>query len=132
MRGLYIWFLRLLLPLVLARLFWRGLSNPDYWKRIKERFGYITPLSSARVIWIHAVSVGEVRATAPLVRELKSRYPGYTILITTMTPTGSAQVKQLFDDSVAHCYVPYDFPSAVSRFLDCARPTLAIIMETEL
>jgi 3-deoxy-D-manno-octulosonic-acid transferase len=132
MRDLYIWLLRLLLPLVLVRLCWRGMSNPDYWKRIKERFGFIAPLSTARVIWIHAVSVGEVRATVPLVRELMSRYPDYTILITTMTPTGSAQVRQLFDDSVAHCYVPYDYPSAVSRFLDRTRPALAIIMETEL
>lgn len=132
MRGLYIWLLRLLLPIVLVRLFWRGLSNPDYWKRIKERFGFITPLATARVIWIHAVSVGEVRATVPLVRELTARYPDYTLLITTMTPTGSAQVGELFSGKVVHYYAPYDYPSAVSRFLDRTQPAMTIIMETEL
>jgi 3-deoxy-D-manno-octulosonic-acid transferase len=76
--------------------------------------------------------VGEVRASAPLVKALSRDYPGNTILITTMTPTGSATVGELFGDSVAHCYVPYDLPTAVWRFLDRTRPRLALIMETEL
>jgi len=84
------------------------------------------------VIWLHAVSVGEVRASAPLVQALQRDYPRHRILITTMTPTGSATVRQLFGDSVAHCYVPYDLPTAVRRFLSRTRPRLALIMETEL
>ena len=132
MHAAYNWFLRLLFPYVLVRLTWRGLSNPDYWRRIPERFGFITPLSTPRVIWIHAVSVGEVRAAVPLVRELSARYPDYPLLITTMTPTGSAQVRELFDGKVAHCYAPYDYPAVVRRFLDRTRPMMAIVMETEL
>ncbi len=149
MHTVYNWFLRLLFPYVLLRLAWRGLRNPDYWQRIPERFGFLVmsrevPVSRApetpgrtlrtapRVIWIHAVSVGEVRATVPLVRELMAAYPDYSLLITTMTPTGSAQVTQLFHGRVAHGYVPYDYPSAVQRFLDRTKPALAIIMETEL
>jgi 3-deoxy-D-manno-octulosonic-acid transferase len=132
MHAAYNWFLRLLFPYVLVRLTWRGLSNPDYWRRIPERFGFITPLSTPRVIWVHAVSVGEVRAAEPLVRELSARYPDYPLLITTMTPTGSAQVRELFDGKVAHCYAPYDYAAVVRRFLDRTRPMLAIIMETEL
>jgi len=128
----YTWFLRLLFPLVLLRLLWRGFSNPHYWQRIPERFGFIGMATAPRVVWIHAVSVGEVRATVPLVQTLMGSYPDYSLLITTMTPTGSAQVTQLFGDKVAHCYVPYDFPSAVRRFLDQVRPVIAIIMETEL
>ncbi len=131
-RHLYIWFLRLLLPYVLLRLMWRGLRNPDYWRRIPERFGFIDTLPPPRAIWIHAVSVGEVRAAAPLVHELTVRYPEHPLLITTMTPTGSAQVRELFDGSVAHCYAPYDYPAAVRRFLDRANPVMAIVMETEL
>ncbi|MHB8623223.1 MAG: lipid IV(A) 3-deoxy-D-manno-octulosonic acid transferase [Sulfuricaulis sp.] len=146
MHAVYNWFLRLLLPYVLLRLAWRGLRNPDYWRRIPERFGFLTlypelsesrapkPASPAapRLIWIHAVSVGEVRASVPLVRELTATYPEHSLLITTMTPTGSAQVTQLFHGRVAHAYVPYDYPSAVERFLERTKPALAIIMETEL
>jgi len=128
----YTWLLRLLLPWVGLRLAWRGLRNPDYWRRIPERFGFIPRLAAARVIWIHAVSVGEVRAAVPLVRELTARYPDHQLLITSMTPTGSAQVKQLFDGRVAHCYAPYDYPKAVRRFLERTHPRLAIVMETEL
>ncbi|MBI3574046.1 MAG: hypothetical protein HY083_00020 [Gammaproteobacteria bacterium] len=100
MHAAYNWFLRLLFPYVLLRLLWRGLRNPDYWRRIPERFGLIDPLPTPRVIWIHAVSVGEVRAAVPLVRELSARYPDYPLLITTMTPTGSAQVRELFNGKV--------------------------------
>lgn len=132
MHAAYNWFLRLLFPYALLRLTWRGLRNPDYWRRIPERFGFITPLATPRVIWIHAVSVGEVRAAVPLVRELSARYPDYPLLITTMTPTGSAQVRELFNGKVEHCYAPYDYPAVVRRFLDRTRPMLAIVMETEL
>jgi 3-deoxy-D-manno-octulosonic-acid transferase len=140
MHAVYNWFLRLMFPYVLLRLMWRGLRNPDYWRRIPERFGYIAPLPTVapgagpgkRLIWIHAVSVGEVRAAVPLVHELAERYPDHAILITTMTPTGSAQVRELFDGRVAHCYVPYDYPAAVTRFLERTNPSLAIVMETEL
>jgi len=132
MHAAYNWFLRLLFPYVLLRLLWRGLRNPDYWRRIPERFGFIDLLPTPRVIWIHAVSVGEVRAAVPLARELSARYPDYPLLITTMTPTGSAQVRELFNGKVAHCYAPYDYPAAVRRFLDRTRPAMAIVMETEL
>lgn len=132
MHAVYNWFLRLLFPYVLLRLLWRGLRNPDYWRRIPERFGYVAPLAAARLIWIHAVSVGEVRAAVPLVHELEERYPDHGILITTMTPTGSAQVRVLFNGRVAHCYAPYDYPSAVTRFLERTKPSMMIVMETEL
>ena len=103
MHAAYNWFLRLLFPYALVRLMWRGLSNPDYWRRIPERFGFITPLSTPRVIWIHAVSVGEVRAAEPLVHELSARYPDYPLLITTMTPTGSASATRSWSRSPSRC-----------------------------
>ncbi len=129
---LYNWLLRLMFPLLLMRLLWRGLRNPDYWRRIPERFGFIDSLDFPRVIWIHAVSVGEVRASVPLVKALTERYPHHRILVTTMTPTGSVQVRELLGDAVSHCYAPYDYPSVVKRFLDKVRPEIAIVMETEL
>lgn len=131
MRFLYSILLYLLVPLVLLRLAWRGLRNRGYWHRWRERFGFV-PHSSAPTIWLHAVSVGEVRASAPLVKVLLNDYPGHRILVTTMTPTGSATVRELFGDTVAHCYAPYDLPTAVWRFLNRSQPRLALIMETEL
>jgi 3-deoxy-D-manno-octulosonic-acid transferase len=129
---LYTWALRLLWPYGMLRLWLRGFRNRDYWQRIPERFGFVEPLTGPRVIWVHAVSVGEVRAAAPLVKKLCDRCPDHQILVTTMTPTGSATVASLFGDRVVTCYVPYDYPSAVRRFLDRIRPEVLIVMETEL
>lgn len=120
-----------LLPYAIGNLLWRGLRYPAYWHRWPERFGFVAPLRGRRVLWVHAVSVGEVRSAAPLVAALVERYPGHRIVVTTMTPTGSQQVKELFGDSVSHCYVPYDFPVAVRRFLDRVHPEAAVIAETE-
>ena len=121
----------LLLPYALGNLIWRGLRYPAYWHRWPERFGYVAPLRGQRTLWVHAVSVGEVRSAAPLVSALVERYPAHRVVVTTMTPTGSEQVKDLFGDRVSHCYVPYDFPDAVRRFLDRVLPEVAVIAETE-
>jgi 3-deoxy-D-manno-octulosonic-acid transferase len=131
-RNLYTLLLYLLAPLVLLRLAWRGLRAPDYWHRWPERFGSISPALGERVIWLHAVSVGEVQAAEPLVRALLEQYPEYSLLVTTVTPTGSARVTALFGDEVAHVYAPYDLPGAVARFMQRVRPRLAVVMETEL
>ncbi|NOZ10862.1 MAG: 3-deoxy-D-manno-octulosonic acid transferase [Gammaproteobacteria bacterium] len=123
--------LYLLSPWLLVRLLWRGLRNPAYWRRWGERFGYRFP-DARDVYWVHAVSVGEVRAAVPLINRLLERYPDCRVLVTTMTPTGSDQVSQLLADRVVHSYVPYDFPGAVTRFLEHCQPRLVVIMETEL
>ena len=131
-RFFYTLVLYLLLPVVLFHLIRRGFRNHSYWHRWGERFGYVPSAGTDKLIWIHAVSVGEARAAVPLVKRLFDRYPDHEILITTMTPTGSATVESLLGDRVRHCYVPYDYPGAVRRFLDRVRPKLALIMETEL
>lgn len=132
MRTLYTICLYLLAPFVLVRLAWRGLRAPDYWRRWPERFGYIEPPLGERVIWVHAVSVGEVLAAEPVIRALLEQYQEYSLLVTTVTPTGSARVMALFGNDVAHVYAPYDLPDVVARFLGRVRPRLAIVMETEL
>ena len=129
---LYRWLLRLIFPLLPIRLLWRSLRNPDYRKRWGERFGFVPPLTGKKVIWIHAVSVGEVNAAALLIPALVKSYPDFQILITTMTPTGSKQVRTILGDKIEHVYVPYDYPSAVERFLERTHPAIAIVMETEL
>jgi 3-deoxy-D-manno-octulosonic-acid transferase len=121
----------LLMPYAIGNLVWRGLRYPAYWHRWPERFGFVAPLRGLRTIWVHAVSVGEVRSAAPLILALADRYPQHRLVVTTMTPTGSAQVRDLCGDRVTHCYVPYDLPDAVRRFLDRVRPEIAIVAETE-
>lgn len=79
---------------------------------------------------MHGVSVGEVMAAAPLVEKLISQ--GKSVLVTTMTPTGSDTVKSKFGDKVQHCYLPYDLPWVMTRFLKKTQPELIILMETEL
>ncbi|WP_292752367.1 3-deoxy-D-manno-octulosonic acid transferase, partial [Methylophaga sp. UBA4204] len=112
---------------------WRGFKAPAYFKRWNERFGHIPSRASEQnLIWVHAVSVGEVEACRPLIKGLQDRYPDHQVLITTMTPTGSARVKSLFAENVLHVYLPYDLPFAIRRFLDAMQPQFGIIMETEL
>ena len=132
MRAFYTILLYLLAPVVLLRLAWRGIRSPAYLRRWKERFGFIEPALGERVVWLHAVSVGEVQAAEPLIRSLLEDYSDYSLLITTVTPTGSARVQELFGDEVAHVYAPYDLPDTVARFIDRVQPRLAIVMETEL
>ena len=131
-RPLYTLLLHLILPLIGLRLLWRAWRAPDYAKRVGERFAIGLPPMRRDGIWIHAVSLGESIAAAPLIRELMVRYPLLPITVTSMTPTGSARIQALFGERVQHCYLPYDLPWACARFFRQVRPRLAIIMETEL
>lgn len=136
-RTLYTLLLHLALPLILLRLYLRGRQAPAYRQRVAERFSFALPPLQPGGIWVHAVSVGESIAAAPLIRALLERHPGLPITITCMTPTGSERIRALFarelqSGRVQHCYLPYDLPWAAARFLDRVRPRLALIMETEL
>ncbi|ABA59068.1 Three-deoxy-D-manno-octulosonic-acid transferase-like protein [Nitrosococcus oceani ATCC 19707] len=132
LRTLYSLLFYLFTPLVIIRLLWRGYRTPAYLHRWGERFGLAPFLAGKAVIWVHAVSVGEVQASVPLVRALLDRYPDHTLLLTTLTPTGSAQVQRQLGAQVAHCYLPYDLPDAIARFLQRVQPQFGVILETEL
>ena len=132
LRLLYSALLYVVAPLAYMATALRGLRDPSYRDRLSERLGFTQLRFTARPIWIHAVSVGEVQAAAALVRALSSRYPQHPVLVTTATPTGGQRVRALFGDSVRHAYLPYDLPGAVRRFLDRTTPVLAIIMEREI
>ena len=114
------------------RLWWRGRLAPTYRQRWAERFGFFKEPASKGGIWLHAVSVGETLAAIPLIKELILRYPDTLITVTSMTPTGSEQIKAHLGDKVFHVYVPYDLPDAIERFLARISPQLAIFIETEL
>jgi len=131
MRYLYTVLFYLLLPVVVLRLLLRARKAPAYGQRIAERFGRIA-VRQDRPLWIHAVSVGETEAIAPLIELLLQRHPQLPLLITTTTPTGSARVQSLFGDRVSHCYCPWDLPHLMSRFLRRVQPRGLLIVETEL
>jgi 3-deoxy-D-manno-octulosonic-acid transferase len=137
LRALYSATLYLLLPVTVYHLIWRGFRHREYFLRWNERYAVYArtnggPPPGGELVWVHAVSVGEVNASAPLVNALLADRPDLRILVTTITPTGSARVRGLWGDAVSHVYLPYDLPGAVSRFLRHFQPRLALIMETEL
>lgn len=131
-RHLYSLLFHLGLPLVGLRLFLRSRQAPAYARRIGERFAFALPSLKPGGIWVHAVSVGESIAAAPMVRALLERHPELPVTVTCMTPTGSERIQALFGERVQHCYLPYDLPWAAGRLLDRLQPKLAVIMETEL
>ena len=109
----------------------RGIGNRTYLENLGQRFGFGFPKIN-RCIWVHAVSVGEVQASAPMIRALKERFPDRELLITTVTPTGAARVRSLFGDTIQHSYIPFEFPHAIRSFFRTVNPEAALIMETEI
>ncbi len=131
-RRLYSLLIYCVVPAAFAVVLWRGLRDRSYWQGLSERFGWGRRSNAAPAIWLHAVSLGEMSAAAPLVRALRSRYPESPLVLTCATPTGRARARSLFGDTVDVRFLPYDTPGAVARFLERIRPRLALIMETEL
>ena len=131
MRYLYTICLALLLPLLWLMLCWRY-RGTDYNSRWRERFGVVTADTNLPFLWLHTASVGEVVAARKLIDRLINDYPQYRLLITTTTPSGAKQVNDLFASKVRHCYLPYDLPYCIARFLKTFRPVALLIMETEM
>ena len=131
-RFIYTILLFLALPFVPLKLLWRGIKQPEYLRHWDERFGFYSTPTTKPIIWLHCVSVGETRAAAPLIDALRSQYPQHQILLTHATPTGRQTSEQLFGDSVGRVYLPYDVPFAVNHFLAHFKPSIGLLMETEL
>ena len=135
-RSIYTLIFSLLLPFVLLRMLLRSRKAPEYRRRWLERFGVFPALERPCEIWFHTVSVGEFLAAIPLIEQVMAANPNKNIMITTTTPTGSAQVKQKFKallgHRVQHVYLPYDIPVFLSAFLHRVQPRLLVILETEL
>jgi 3-deoxy-D-manno-octulosonic-acid transferase len=133
LRGLYSAVLYVLVPVTIYHLIWRGFRQVEYFQRWTERYAvYGAAQAQGETVWIHAVSVGEVNAAAPLVDTLLRERPDLRLLVTTITPTGSSRVRALWSGRVEHVYLPYDLSGAVRRFLAHYRPRLGLIVETEL
>ena len=133
MRLLYSLLWWIALPLLPLRLWWRARREPGYAEHVGERFGrYAGSAPPGPVLWLHAVSLGETRASAPLVRRLLDAYPQATLLLTHMTATGRAAGRELWGERVVQAWLPYDLPFAVRGFLRRFRPVAGLLMETEV
>lgn len=122
-------------PLVWMRLLWRSRKQPEYLRHLGERYGFHSWAAPGRLLWLHAVSVGETRAAEPLIKALLDEYEDHSLLLTHMTPTGRATGGELIEKygpRLIQAYLPYDLPDACSRFLDHFKPRLGLLMETEL
>ena len=140
LRALYSLLLYLLLPLVLLRLLYRCLRERELSAlRIGQRLGFcgqLPSMPSPPRIMLHAVSLGEMNSAEPLLRQLRQRYPGHGIVLTSTTPTGLARGMEILPGmapGMAACVaLPYDLPDAVARFLDGVRPELVLVLENEI
>jgi 3-deoxy-D-manno-octulosonic-acid transferase len=131
-RLLYIVIAYLLAPVVLGAQALRGFRDRSHWEGFSQRFGLGDEVRGARSIWVHAVSVGEVQASAPLVNALLAKFPDVPLVVTTGTATGRSRERAIFKDRVDVRYVPIDLPGSVRRFFARVKPRLAVILETEI
>jgi 3-deoxy-D-manno-octulosonic-acid transferase len=130
---LYSTLLILLTPVYLVRLWWRGRSEPRYRRGLRERLGlYRQAPPVPATVWLHAVSLGETHAAAPLVNALRAQQPGLRLLLTCGTATGWEAGKPLLRAGDQHAWLPFDTPGAVRRFLRHYRPSVGVLMETEV
>ncbi len=130
-RSLYILLGYLLLPLAILRLLIKSIRSPDYSKRILERIGIVVDLP-VPVIWIHCVSVGEFRAATVLIDRLITNYPDHRVLVTTTTVTGSRAVADTYNQKVLHFYFPFDVPIIVNSYIKKIKPSVCVLLETEI
>jgi len=123
-----------LIPAYFIRLTWRGIGNKKYLQRWGERIGIanVRPTKDKSIVWVHAVSVGEVNASIPLLRTLMEEYPGAEFLVTTSTPTGSDILLSKLGNKVKHQYVPIDIPICINLFINTWKPKALILLETEI
>ncbi len=141
-RFFYTLLLYLLLPVIGLYFFYRGFHSTGYWKNLVERLGFFEPeIPLVNNIHLHCASVGEVKAAVPLIISIVTKHPDLHLVITTTTPTGRAEIVKLINElAFSHnaqsatqvCYFPVDWPGACQRFLDSARPTISLLIETEL
>ena len=127
-------FLYILFPFAILRLFSKKEFNLSELPRIKERLGKVNLENNfqEKPMWIHAVSVGEVKVASLLVKEIKKRHPNIKIFLTVSTLTGSRQLKKLYGNDLEHQYLPYDLNIFVKRFLSSVKPKCLILIETEI
>lgn len=131
---IYGWVMTLLIPLLRRKLARRAVAEPGYGEAVDERFGgyRMAPLVGGKVVWVHAVSLGETRAVAALVQALRREIPSMRLLLTHGTATGREAGKALLQTGDVQVWQPWDCPLAVQRFVEQFRPRIGLLVETEV
>lgn len=128
--------LHLLLPFTLIKIFYRSLKQPEYLKHIGERYGVFLPnkklfSGKKKTLWFHCVSVGETNAIRNLLLELEKQHPDANFLISHTTPTGR-KVALAPSKKITRVYLPFDSFFLIQRFLNFYKPTILLVIETEI
>jgi len=131
-RAAYSLLLRAALPLVFARYAWRARKEPLYGAFWSERIGRFDAAIEPGRLWLHAVSLGETRAAAALIEQLRAQRPGVRLLLTHGTATGRAAGRALLREGDVQSWLPLDTPGAARRFLRAHRPAAGVLLETEV
>lgn len=121
-----------MLPIIVGRLFVRSLKEPNYRKHLLERFGLSNQQATAPVIWLHAVSVGEMLACQQLIEHIQLRFKEYDVLVTCTTPGGRETAKTFTSTKIRISYVPFDIKPFITNFLNRNKPVCLLVMETEI
>ena len=134
LRLTYSLLLACLMPVIVMRLAWRAVRQPGYLRNVSERFGIGVPAMRPGSLWLHAVSVGEMRAAEPVIKRLLAAFPDKSIYLTCMTPTGRETAHELFgrQTNVQIAYLPYDLAPLHKRVIGRIRPAMLVVMETEI
>ena len=131
-RAAYSLLLRSAMPLYALRLLWRSRREPLYASHLGERFGFYRRASVPGALWIHAVSLGETRAAAPLIDALRRAVPALRIVLTHGTATGRGAGAALLRAGDAQAWLPWDTPGAARRFIAHFQPAAGVLVETEV
>ena len=121
-------------PFMRRKLARRARQEPGYAEATDERFGSYTQPQEAKseLLWLHAVSLGETRTAAILIKALREQYPSLRILLTHGTATGRAEVACLLRVGDVQVWQPWDSKGAVQRFFNHFKPRIGLLMETEV
>ena len=121
-----------LIPVFALRVYLKSLTDSDYTKHFANRLGYrfsYLKQKNQKLIWFHAVSLGEVIGSQPLINRLAENFD---IVITTSTPSGLRRAKEIFPEEIVINYAPWDFVLFINRFLNFYKPDAILIFETEI
>ena len=134
MLGLYSILMRLAQPLVRRKMAKRAIKEPGYGQVVNERFGHYCQVKdpTAQWVWVHAVSLGETRTAAILLKALRDHHPGLRILLTHGTATGREEGRALLQARDVQVWQPWDTQVVVQRFFKHFQPRLGLLMETEV
>ena len=132
--ALYSGLMRIAQPLLRRKMAKRAVQEPGYGEAVGERFGrYTQPVEvKSELVWLHAVSLGETRTAAVLLKALRAKHPGLRLLLTHGTATGRAEGRALLLPGDIQVWQPWDTRVVVERFFKHFKPRLGLLMETEV